>query len=603
MTNTISTYVHHTVTLGTGNYGSSLIITETGTVVAGGVLGGLGVTSVVTNASVTNAGSIFGGGGAVFAGNGALPDAAGVQAQPLSGEAGGYAVSLEADSKVVNEATGMIAGGHGGSGLGSVDGFSGGGGVDLAVGSSLVNRGTILGGDGGFGRLENGSGGSGVSMLSAGVTLNNSGSITGGAAGGSNETQSFVTGGVGVYFAGATLKNSGSIAGGAGGTVSSGAVGLELNGGAIASNAAAGKITGGAAGRAGTNAGTGVVLKTASLSNAGTIIGGVGGSGSTDALAGGVGGIGVNLSHGAALDVMSTGTVAGGVGGGSKYGGGGMGGAGVQLTGGATLTNAGTLKGGAGGPSKFTGSATHPGGDGGAGVYIDGGTLTTSGTVAGGAGGTAIKGSRGVAGAAVAFGPVAGTLVVDPGAVFDGQVTANTAVKDVLELQGKQTAKGTSITLGTQFTGFSTLDFASRAQWTVDATTAALSSHAPTIKGFALGEKIDVTNLAHGATASFNTTTEVLTVKDGTSSFKLQFDSAFKGDTFQLTAAGAGTDISLKAAAAALDASTVALIAAMASFDATQGGALFNAPDRVHAVAAAGMLAAERWDTTSRARP
>jgi hypothetical protein len=87
--------------------------------------------------------------------------------------------------------------------------------------------------------------------------------------------------------------------------------------------------------------------------------------------------------------------------------------------------------------------------------------------------------------------------------------------------------------------------------WAVDAATAALTSHAPAIKGFALGDTLDVTNLAHGATASFKRSTEVLTVTQGKTSFKLQFDSAFKGDTFQLTAAGAGTDISLKVATAA----------------------------------------------------
>jgi hypothetical protein len=148
---------------------------------------------------------------------------------------------------------------------------------------------------------------------------------------------------------------------------------------------------------------------------------------------------------------------------------------------------------------------------------------------------------------------VAATLVDEPGGVFNGQVTANTTVNDILELEGTQTAAGTPITLGTQFTGFSTLTFAPGAQWTVDATTASLTSHAPAIDGFALGDVLDVTDLAPGATATFNTTTDVLTVKDGSTSFSLDFNSAFAGDTFVLTAAGAGTDIALHEAACYLE--------------------------------------------------
>lgn len=351
--------------------------------------------------------------------------------------------------------------------------------------------------------------------------------------------------GNGVYAAAVTVTSAGGIEPPAG----LGGTGV-VNAVAKTSLTTAGTIIGGsgkvpnASAQGATNGGIGVDLtNAATLTNSGHITGGA------SYLTGGAGVV-LNASTGG-----NTGHIAGGAGEGVYKGataGGvvGNGGAGVQLTGGAALTNAGTIAGGVGGASKFTGSTTHPGGHGGAGVYINGGTLTSTGTIAGGAGGTAVKGAPGATGAAVTFGPVAGTLIVGPGAVFNGQVTANTAVNDVLELEGKQLTIGTAITLGTTFTGFSTLDFAAGATWTVDATTAALTSHAPSIKGFALGDILDVTNLAHGATASFNATTDVLTVKQGTTTFKLQFDSAFKGDTFQLTAAGTGTDISLKAAAA-----------------------------------------------------
>jgi hypothetical protein len=64
----------------------------------------------------------------------------------------------------------------------------------------------------------------------------------------------------------------------------------------------------------------------------------------------------------------------------------------------------------------------------------------------------------------------------------------------VLELTGAQSG-GTPITLGTQFTGFQTLDFASGAQWTVDVGAgAAGASPGMTVTGFAIGDTIDFTN-------------------------------------------------------------------------------------------------------------
>ena len=143
------------------------------------------------------------------------------------------------------------------------------------------------------------------------------------------------------------------------------------------------------------------------------------------------------------------------------------------------------------------------------------------------------------------FGTVASTLIVDPGAVFNGQVVANN-IHDVLELAGTQNA-GTAITLGTQFTNFSTLDFASGALCTVDATKGDLTSHPLTINGFAVGDKLDITNLAAaGAKLSFNTSSDVLTITKGATTIHLQFDSAFSGKHFVLSADGhSGSDLHL----------------------------------------------------------
>ena len=149
------------------------------------------------------------------------------------------------------------------------------------------------------------------------------------------------------------------------------------------------------------------------------------------------------------------------------------------------------------------------------------------------------------------FGTAASTLVVDPGAVFNDKVVANASVHDVLELSGTQSG-GTAITLGTEFTNFSTLDFAAGAAWTADANIADLTSHPLSIVGFGMSDTLDITNLAHtGATASFDTTHDVLTITKGATTLHLQFDSAFSGDHFVLTANGAGTDVTLQAAPAA----------------------------------------------------
>jgi hypothetical protein len=273
-----------------------------------------------------------------------------------------------------------------------------------------------------------------------------------------------------------------------------------------------------------------------SLTNYGAIHGGAGSNSS----AGGSGGVGVNFTLGATL--TNTGTIAGGKGGEGSAGVGGAGGAGVNLLAG-TLTNTGSMTGGAGGIGTTTG------GSGGAGVFLNGGTLTTAGIISGGAGGSGAP--KGVAGDAVKFGTAASTLLVDPGAVFNGQVVANNT-HDVLELSGTQSG-GTPITLGTQFTNFATLDFASGAHWTVDATKADLTAHALTIDGFSSSDKLDITNLAAaGETLNFNPTSDVLTITKGATTITLQFDNAFSGKHFVLSADGhGGSDLHLQSGAGA----------------------------------------------------
>jgi hypothetical protein len=120
---------------------------------------------------------------------------------------------------------------------------------------------------------------------------------------------------------------------------------------------------------------------------------------------------------------------------------------------------------------------------------------------------------------------------------------ANGSVNDVLQLSGTQSG-GTPITLGTQFTGFQTVDFASGATWTVDLSTVPVSSPELTINGFKVGDTIDVANLTPTQVAAdFNLSTDVLTTPgDGT----LDFSGAFSNEYFVFSNDGStGTDITL----------------------------------------------------------
>jgi hypothetical protein len=243
--------------------------------------------------------------------------------------------------------------------------------------------------------------------------------------------------------------------------------------------------------------------------------------------------------------LTNNGTIQGGAGAAMSAANGGFG---VNLTAG-TVTNAGSIAGGTGGTSSST-----QGGHGGAGVELNGGTLITSGSISGGVGGAGTP--VGASGDAVQFGTAASTLVVDPGAVFNGHVVANASVHDVLELSGTQ-AGGTAITLGTQFTNFSMLQFAPGATGTVDATVADLTGHPlslqGSIAGFGLGDTLDITNLVHaGTTYNFDASTEILSITKGATMIQLGFDSAFTGDHFVLASNGhGGTDVTLQTGGAA----------------------------------------------------
>jgi hypothetical protein len=447
----------------------------------------------------------------------------------------------------------------GGTGGGGSAGGHGGVGVNQSAGT-LTNGHVITGGAGGTGGIG-GNGQNGGTGGTGGIGGNGQNGGTGGTGG---------IGGIGLTLSGGTVTNNhgGSMSGGAGGTGGNGGTGGSGGNGGIGAVGGhggvavtlsslgaltnAGNITGGSGGSGGDNGspdahslnasgagGVAVTLSGGGLTNesGGSITGGAGVYGIG---AGGAGAAGVTLNGGTVANHKGA-SITGGASGGCLSANGAVGGAGVVMSSG-TLTNAGTITGGAGGDGHaFIGSAA--GGAGGAGVSLNGGKLITSGTISGGAGGTGTTG--GAAGDAVKFGTAASTLVVDPGAVFNGQVVANASVNDVLELSGTQSG-GTAITLGTQFTGFSALSFASAAAGTVDATKADLTAHTLSIHGFGLSDTLDITNLAeNGTTQSFNSTSDVLTLTHGTSVITLDFNSSVSGDHFVLTANGKGTDVTL----------------------------------------------------------
>jgi hypothetical protein len=93
----------------------------------------------------------------------------------------------------------------------------------------------------------------------------------------------------------------------------------------------------------------------------------------------------------------------------------------------------------------------------------------------------------------VQFGTVAATLVVDPGAVFNGQVVANASAADVLELGG--TGPGSLSGVGSSFINFQTIDVDAGTNWTLtDANSLANGSTAMVGAGgnLAIGGWLDV---------------------------------------------------------------------------------------------------------------
>jgi hypothetical protein len=478
MTTTLTGMYTNTVNLGVGSIADT--VTVTGTIEVG-FSGGNGIYAAasVSNAYVYNKGGVIRGGS-----NGDTGQA-------------GAGIYLTSIGNVTNAELGSIFGGQGGSNT-SASGYAGGVGVDLNGGGQLLNTSLIHGGAGGSGNIG-GYGGNGVNFYGETILpgiVSNQTDIIGGAGGSGSETGG--NGGIGIVFSGGgEVYNRGTVDGGADGqggndvagigvlllsggsatnygTISGGyefALNATQRGGAGGTGLAAsaggtisnyGLIEGGAGaeslGGTGTAGGIGVFLdKSVGLTNDAKILGGTGGVGAHQGGVGGAGGVGLVLEAATGTNT-SNGTITGGAGGmatnatgGTGAMQGGAGGLGAIIEGGARLVNYGLIIGGAGGASS---TQSTPNGQAAVGVYVNGGTLTNFGTISGGPGGPQIADS-------VTFGKLGSTLVIEPGAVFDGDVLANAA--DTLDLAG--TAHGTLTDLGGIYTGFKTINIEAGSYW------------------------------------------------------------------------------------------------------------------------------------------
>jgi Ca2+-binding RTX toxin-like protein len=340
----------------------------------------------------------------------------------------GYGIDLLAGGSVTNAASAAI------------DGYTGGIVIENSAGT-IVNSGSIAGtGTASYGihLLAGGSvtdatsasisGGTGVYIANGAGTVINSGSLVGANyygvvlnAGGSvtNASSASITGlnmGVLIENGAGTVVNSGSIAG-------SESYGVKLHAGGTVINAASASIVG-------AFAGVTVQTSVGTVVNSGRI----------------AGNDGVAIGPGGSVTNAAAATIAG-------YGNG------IYFRGGGAVVNSGSIVGaGFDGVFMFSGGAVTNAASGsiagkiGIYLYSGGSTVTNAGTIAG------------RSGAAVVFhGTASNRLVVDPGAVFSGQVSGSTSASNTLELAagGSATLSG----LGTNFVNFNSVTVDSGATW------------------------------------------------------------------------------------------------------------------------------------------
>ena len=166
-------------------------------------------------------------------------------------------------------------------------------------------------------------------------------------------------------------------------------------------------------------------------------------------------------------------------------------------------------------------------------VLYAGSTLTNSGTIHAGSG----------ASFAVQFATGGGNeLVVDPGAVFYGQVAGGTGEMDLASGSSAGTLTGFD---GSTITNFGSLLFDPNALWTISGTSGASGLGTIDIGGFSPGDTIDLLDFA-GTSAVFGGNLLTLTAVGGATDM-LNMTGRFASGDFSLSAdgggLGSGTDI------------------------------------------------------------
>lgn len=179
------------------------------------------------------------------------------------------------------------------------------------------------------------------------------------------------------------------------------------------------------------------------------------------------------------------------------------------------------------------------------GLQLLGGTAVNSGSIGGGLDGVAINhgyfaDSGTVSGITNAVYGTSFSLNVDPGAVFQGNVTDNSGAGR-LNLGGS--SAGTLRGIGTQFNGFVTIDFDAGAQWLISGSNAALAGH-QVIDGFEQGDTIVVTGF--GVTSDSFVASGDLVLANATQSERLQIEGSFTTADFSVTSNGTLTTVSLQ---------------------------------------------------------
>lgn len=156
------------------------------------------------------------------------------------------------------------------------------------------------------------------------------------------------------------------------------------------------------------------------------------------------------------------------------------------------------------------------------GVALDaGGIVLNAGVIEGASNGPAVRFLTNTA-------PV--RLIVDPGAVFIGNISAASGNSNTVELAVGTGGTGTLGNFGSTITNFNTLVFDSGANWAISGDQAGLDT--PTITGFALGDTIDLTDFAATGDSFANGT---LTLSDPSATTTMNIQGSFVSGNFLVT--------------------------------------------------------------------